>query len=92
MSSILWRLTLAQYLVKGSTVIWLTTLPSARIVEDPEEVRGIDAVHGGAEALAFGEDHDVLVGVLLGKAVDHVHFGADGPWETGSERQRWLFR
>ena len=49
------------------------------VVEDVEEVRGVDAVHGGAETLAFGEGDDFFVGVLVGEAVDHVDFGADGP-------------
>jgi hypothetical protein len=53
------------------------------LVKGPEEVRGVDAVHRGAEALALGEDNDVLVGVLLGEAVDHVDFGADGEGGAG---------
>ena len=53
------------------------------VVEDPEEMGGVDAVHGGAEALAFGEGDDVFVGELFGEAVDHVDFGADGPGGAG---------
>lgn len=58
------------------------------VVQRIEEVWGIDAVHGGAEALAVGEDGDGFVGVGFGEAVDHVDFGADGPlgaWGSGGD-------
>ncbi|CAE7760141.1 unnamed protein product [Symbiodinium sp. CCMP2592] len=53
----------------------------AEAVEDPEEVGLVDAVHGGAEALAVGEhgDFDAALAVLVGESVDEVDFCADGP-------------
>lgn len=55
------------------------------LVEDVEEVGRVDAVHGGAEALAFGEhgDFDIALGGFVGEAVDHVDFGTDGPGGAG---------
>lgn len=57
------------------------SINSTQAIEDPEDVGLVDAVHGGAEALAVGEHFDFYasVFVLVGKAVDEVDFCADGP-------------
>lgn len=57
----------------------------AEAVEDPEHVGLVDAVHGGAEALAVGEHGDfyAALAVLVGESVDEVDFGTDGPAGSG---------
>lgn len=53
----------------------------AKAVKDPEHVGLVDAVHGGAEALAVGEHGDFYAAILvkIRQSVDEVDFGADGP-------------
>ena len=57
----------------------------AESIQDPEHVGLVDAVHGGAEALAVREhgDLDASVFVLVCQSVDEVNFGADGEAGAG---------
>lgn len=77
------RAILAYFSVSASTLIGLTTVPADEVLEGPDEVREVDAVHRGAVADRLVEEDDVLVGVLLGQALDQVQLGADGPRRAG---------
>lgn len=62
-----------------------TRVERAEVIECPEEVGFVDAVHGCAEALAIAEDADVdvAIGTFAGDAVDEVNLGSDGPPAAG---------
>ena len=58
---------------------------AAEPVEDPQQVRLIDSVHGCAQTLAVAEHTDMhALGLqLVGHAVDEMDLGADGPLAAG---------
>ena len=62
-------------------------LAPRQVLQRPEDVGGMDAVHRRAGADDRIEAEDVLVRQLRVEAVDQVDLGADGPGRPGGRRR-----
>ncbi len=65
---------------------WRLAIIAARqLVEHPQQMRHVDAIHGGAQALTIRQHahRDITLRRFVGQAIDHVNFRADGPTAAG---------
>src|SRR5882724_8945691 len=54
----------------------------AKIFESPQQVHRSDSEHGGANAHAGVKRYHLTIFQFLAEAIDHVNFGAHGPFRT----------